>query len=180
MLASNKSSKDELEPVECIQTSDKKVELKSLLTPIRATYLFFTSHLYRSALDEPILPSGQRYSAGSLQRHLARLGPRLLLFRCILSIWVVAAAPPPTRCARSARSALRCGCLIPKGTATAPAPRPPAGGRVGGNDVWRGVTRRWRWDDVIGDGMESLALVLASCRGFLVPVRLKRFARSWS
>lgn len=101
-------------------------------------------------------------------------------FRCILSIWVVAAAPPPTRCARSAQSALRCGCLIPKGTATAPAPRPPAGGRVGGKGVWRGVTRRWRWDDVIGDGMEVFALVLASCREYLVPVRLNRFARSWS
>lgn len=41
----SQSSKDELERVECIQASDKKVELKSLLTPIRATYLFFTSHL---------------------------------------------------------------------------------------------------------------------------------------
>lgn len=174
MLASNNlSSKDELKRVECIQASNKKVELKSLLNPISSSQAISPSTLQAS-----IRPTNDSiYPARSLHRHLARHA-RLLLFVASLSILVVAAAPPPTVCP----VCLVCPAMwMPDPKRDGHQPQAPgvsvASAAMASGVVGHGVGR---WDAIVGDGMESLTLFWHLVARFGAVVRLNRFARLWS
>lgn len=174
MLASNNlSSKDELKRVECIQASNKKVELRSLPIPISSPQAISPFAIQASTRQT----NDSIYPARSLHRHLARHA-RLLLFVASCRFWLSRLLRPPTVCPVCPV----CPAMwMPDPKRDGHQPQAPgmsvASAAMASGVVGHGVGR---WDAIVGDGMESLNLFWHLVARFGAVVRLNRFARLWS
>lgn len=144
---------------------------------IAHSHLFSSSRLplRHSGID----PSDERFNLPSaVLTSTPRQARQAAAFRRILSILVVAAAPPPTVCPVCPV----CPAMwMPDPKRDGHQPQAPgvsvASAAMASGVVGHGVGR---WDAIVGDGMESLNLFWHLVARFGAVVRLNRFARLWS